>query len=223
MRACSASAPTHAEHSCLLNPLPPKLCFAFSSCRPGRLITPYDVSLILHEASVDFLFVFNQIVSCIFIIDMIFQFFLPYPEKGSRSGGLVKDHRRITLNYLRGWFTIDLLSVLPFDVVTIMGGFGDSSKVSVTRVVRLIRLLRLLKLARLLRASRIFARWRNHISLKQATLTLMFWAQVSPPATEDPFWDQSCVATGAQTTSCGVRSLPSRCTGLRARGRCSPS
>lgn len=33
----------------------------------------------------------------------------------SRKGEVVSDWRNIALNYLRGWFVVDLLAALPFD------------------------------------------------------------------------------------------------------------
>lgn len=53
------------------------------------------------------------------------------------------------------WFPVDLVSVLPFDL---MGIFLKSSVVSSLRLLRVVRLLRLTKLARIFRASRIFQR-----------------------------------------------------------------
>lgn len=33
----------------------------------------------------------------------------------SRKGEVVSDSKMIALNYLRGWFVVDLLAALPFD------------------------------------------------------------------------------------------------------------
>lgn len=33
----------------------------------------------------------------------------------SRKGEVVSDSRSIAVNYLRGWFVVDLLAALPFD------------------------------------------------------------------------------------------------------------
>lgn len=33
----------------------------------------------------------------------------------SRKGEVVSDSKSIALNYLRGWFVVDLLAALPFD------------------------------------------------------------------------------------------------------------
>ena len=46
------------------------------------------------------------------------QFFLAYREDSKEGGGrLVKDLSKIRKHYLRGWFSLDVASCLPFDVI----------------------------------------------------------------------------------------------------------
>ena len=35
----------------------------------------------------------------------------------SKSGQVVYDSRQIALNYIRGWFLLDLLAAIPFDLL----------------------------------------------------------------------------------------------------------
>lgn len=35
----------------------------------------------------------------------------------SRKGEVVSDSKQIALNYLKGWFLVDLLAALPFDLL----------------------------------------------------------------------------------------------------------
>ena len=102
---------------------------------------------------------------------MGFNFFLAYPDE-SRSGGrrLVKNFRKIRRRYLLGWFSIDLVSVVPFDL---LGLFFHSEILSRLKLIRVLRLLRLLKLARVLRASRIFRRMEANISMSYSTQGLI--------------------------------------------------
>ena len=101
-------------------------------------------------------------------VDMGFNFFLPYRES-TEGGALVKSHKRIARRYLKTWFFIDLVSVIPVD--NIMMSF-DTSGCQTRRCShgRMLRLLRLIKLARILRASRIFSRWENSISISSAAV-----------------------------------------------------
>ena len=53
----------------------------------------------------------NWVVNASFIIDIAFNFLLPYREHIRKGGALVKAHSRIARHYLRGWFLIDFVSV----------------------------------------------------------------------------------------------------------------
>ena len=45
------------------------------------------------------------------------QFFLPYKESAKKGGATIKNHNRIAFHYLETWFSIDFVSVIPFDYV----------------------------------------------------------------------------------------------------------
>ena len=70
--------------------------------------------------------------------------------------------------YLRGWFTIDIVSVFPFDLVGMLSGSNEAGNLA---VLRLVRLARLLKLMRVFKANRLLQRWATHVSLSFATQT----------------------------------------------------
>ena len=135
----------------LLTPLPPL---------PSPL-SAAEVGIGL-ETKIDALFVINQLVNVVFILDIIFQFFLPVPDvrHDAPSGELVRDHAFIAKNYIKGWFLLDVVSVLPFDVMMmIMPDIFSMGPMA--RSFKLIRIMRLIKLARVLRASRIIQRCAN--------------------------------------------------------------
>ena len=114
-------------------------------------VTPYEVSLDVSK-NLDTLFWINQVVGIIFLVDIVCQFFLP-TQNG--DGQWIKDHAKLATAYLRGWFVLDLVSVLPFDVVIASGALVvDERDRKLVRLMRLVRVLRLLKLVRILRASR---------------------------------------------------------------------
>jgi hypothetical protein len=62
------------------------------------------------------------------------QFFLAYRDD-TQGGRLVQELSLIRRNYVCGWFPVDFLSVVPFDVIGLKQ----------LKTIRLIRLLRLLK------------------------------------------------------------------------------
>ncbi len=57
----------------------------------------------------------------------------------------------ISRRYTRSWLLIDIISIIPFDVI---GVLEDSNGVSKLKVLRVVRLLRLVKLVRILKGSR---------------------------------------------------------------------
>eukprot|EP00747_Dinoflagellata_sp_TGD_P089378 gnl/TRDRNA2_/TRDRNA2_164301_c4_seq3.p1 gnl/TRDRNA2_/TRDRNA2_164301_c4~~gnl/TRDRNA2_/TRDRNA2_164301_c4_seq3.p1 ORF type:complete len:785 (+),score=143.12 gnl/TRDRNA2_/TRDRNA2_164301_c4_seq3:312-2357(+) len=95
-------------------------------------------------------------------VDLISSFFTGYVEKGVT----VMDGKRIAIHYLKTWFIVDCLIVVPDWVTRIMNfnddeeGGTDSSPV---RLLRILRLLRVLRLLRLLKLDRIWAGIYDHI------------------------------------------------------------
>ena len=79
------------------------------------------------------------------------------------DGRLIRNRKKIVVKYLRGWFAIDFLTILPYDSAKYFVP-GDIS------ILRLIRLLRLFKLLRIVRASRIFKRWESKLGLQHTTM-----------------------------------------------------
>ena len=130
-------------------------------------VTPFEVGLGL-ETKIDALFFVNQVINVIFMIDICIQFFLPVPD---HSGELIRNRKVIAKKYLCSWFAIDVVSVLPFDYVTI--GSDTTSGGPGLRSFRLFRILRLAKLVRMLRASRIIQRWQNAIDLSSSEMSLL--------------------------------------------------
>lgn len=137
------------------------------------LITPFEAAFIEDAESWDaafqgsylVLFCCNRIVDGLFLIDMIFNFFLQYPRKGGT--GMIRNIKKIRHRYLSGWFGIDFVSLVPFDVIALASDTG-SGLVG----LRMIRLLRLLKLGRILKAGRIFQRWERRLTVNHSVQTL---------------------------------------------------
>ena len=134
----------------------------------------------LLETRFDTLFIINWLVNLVFICDMVFNFVLPYKESSKKGGATVKDHKKIAKRYFSSWFTIDLISILPFDSVEVFaklttGKSPFGSNAGTLKIIKMIRLLRLLKLARILRASRIFSRWENELGMSYQKMELIKW------------------------------------------------
>lgn len=140
-------------------------------------VTPFELSLV-RNPSVGVLFVVNQFVNVVFIVDIVLQFFLPFKTSVKDGGRTIRTHSIIARTYLRGFFAIDLLSVLPLDVVDVAGGFkamvGDGNESSI-KMIRLLRLLKLLKLTRIFKSSRLISRWESRIAWTYTTKQGLFY------------------------------------------------
>lgn len=77
---------------------------------------------------------------------MLLTFFTALPIPGENYFNTSK--KAIAINYLTGWFVIDFLSVLPFQMM-VPGSQARYARFA--KLLRLLRLLRLLKLTRLVR------------------------------------------------------------------------
>eukprot|EP00930_Biecheleria_cincta_P024749 TRINITY_DN17680_c0_g1_i2.p1 TRINITY_DN17680_c0_g1~~TRINITY_DN17680_c0_g1_i2.p1 ORF type:complete len:682 (-),score=93.02 TRINITY_DN17680_c0_g1_i2:151-2196(-) len=121
------------------------------------LVTPVQVSML--EAKFDALFAFGLVIDFVFIVDMILQFFTMYPAATSIGGArrLERNHRKIILHYVKGWFIVDLLSVIPFDMVNLF--LPRDGEVGPVKSIKVVRTLRLLKMTKILKTSRMFHRF----------------------------------------------------------------
>jgi len=139
------------------------------------ILTPYETAFL--APTMNAIFVFDRVVDMSFLLDMILQFFLAYPDP-RRPERLIKAPRSIMLHYLTGWFIFDLLSLLPVDLYCIHVG-PENFNVMGFRDFEIFRMVRLVRLLRLARWSSIFDRWHTSFGITYAWLTLLkFFASV---------------------------------------------
>ena len=122
-------------------------------------VTPFEVGLNLPTAF-NGLFVCNIIIGLIFFADVLVQFVLPQPLRGSQARGesaYERRHYKLARHYLLGWFTIDVVTIIPFDILVWQGLFSGEVK-----LIKILRVLRLLKVVKVLRAVSRRRRRRRH-------------------------------------------------------------
>ena len=123
--------------------------------------TPWEVGYLPNFCFPHPLYCVNRFVDSLFVLDMLLQFFLIKLVDGPNGLHKVADPWRISTIYLRGWFVVDLISVLPFDSLgcnlEMFASESATSRLNDMKVIRTVRLLRFLKLLRLLRSSRVIA------------------------------------------------------------------
>lgn len=123
-------------------------------------VVPFTVSF---EYSDDYITYFDTFVDCMFIIDIILTFFTTYIDE---KGNLVTNLKKIRLDYLKGWFLLDVAASFPYSILVLQ--IGSESK-----VVSLIRILKIIRLVRIGKVSQKMGRL-----MQTSTVTLGMWLLV---------------------------------------------
>lgn len=82
---------------------------------------------------------------------------------------MIDDRKEVAINYLRGWFTIDLVSIIPFESITSLisdnynneDSGGQTKANSLVRITRISKLYKLAKIVKLLRLIKLAKRKRE--------------------------------------------------------------
>ena len=133
-------------------------------------VTPFEVGLNL-PTELNALLVLNTLLCAFFFVDICIQFILPQPVRDANGetiiGNYERRHSALAWRYLTGWFLIDVITTIPFDLLTYMGEINGEVK-----IFRTMRVLRLLRVIRILRASTIILRWENSFAIKSTSIAL---------------------------------------------------
>ena len=118
-----------------------------------------------------------QCMDLIFLIDMIFSFFTTIPHSSTEQE--VTDRKEIAVQYLKTWFPIELLAIIPVDLIvsslmgkpSICGMHGDCHTYEeedgapqanvVLRLPRLIKLARMIRILRMLKVMKLVKNKEN--------------------------------------------------------------
>jgi len=119
------------------------------------VIIPYRLAFVMDDdINWKVLYIFFDVM---FALDMVFCFFTSYTDKYIKRE--VTDIKLIANRYLRGWFWIDLMSIIPFEAIlntmqdeTPDSGFFRYTKLS--KMSKIIRLLRLFKILKIIKANK---------------------------------------------------------------------
>lgn len=95
-------------------------------------------------------------VDVLFAIDILVNFVSAYEDPISNLP--IISLKRISLNYLTGWFAIDVIAVAPFQLLEDLfkGEDVPGSELKLARLARLPRLYRLIRIMRMIKMLRIF-------------------------------------------------------------------
>jgi hypothetical protein len=83
-----------------------------------------------------------------FLIDVFLCFITSYTDELLQIE--ITSPKLIAINYIRGWFTIDILSIFPFDVV-LSGNSNANALIRIARIGKMYKILRLFRLLKILK------------------------------------------------------------------------
>ncbi|CAG9815007.1 unnamed protein product, partial [Phaedon cochleariae] len=147
------------------------------------IFTPYVAAFLLGEPdfnnrknkkySEDPIVIIDLIVDVTFIVDILINFRTTYVTGNDE---IVSDPVRIAFHYLKGWFLIDLVAAVPFDLL-FFGTDTDELGLDKDETTTLIGLLKTARLLRLVRVARKIDRYSEYgaavLLLLMATFALI--------------------------------------------------
>lgn len=127
---------------------------------PAQFVLGYEENRLLHFA--------DWFLTILFALDILVHFNTSLIQDRK----VVSDRKIVTIFYLKGWFLVDFLAAIPFDILIgewLLGFAGTSVALKSLRLIRLLRLARLIK---------IFHKWQNLNIINPSILRLIlfiFW------------------------------------------------
>ena len=106
----------------------------------SAIVLPYKLAFV-DEDSTDQK-AFDTSTDCIFFIDMVLSFFSAYYDSDEN---LVKNLKKIAINYLKSWFIVDIGSCVPLSFVSFQSVKDFTGILRVTKIPKLYRLVKLTK------------------------------------------------------------------------------
>ena len=127
-------------------------------------VTPFNLAFTEEVDQVIWYVVVNYSIDFLFLIDIFINFNTAYQNELYET---IDDRQKIAANYIKGWFLIDLLAIIPFELLIQMTqGDQDSSGEEFNKMVRMTRiskLYKLVKITRLLRLLKLMKKQNNQV------------------------------------------------------------
>ncbi|XP_041940783.1 potassium voltage-gated channel subfamily H member 6a isoform X1 [Alosa sapidissima] len=119
------------------------------------VFTPYSAAFLLNEQeekrrrtcgyTCNPLNVVDLVVDVMFVVDIIINFRTTYVN---RNDEVVSQPARIARHYLKGWFLIDIVAAMPFDLLIFRSSPDEPQTTTLIGLLKTARLLRLVRVAR---------------------------------------------------------------------------
>uniref|UniRef100_A0A4W5K407 Potassium voltage-gated channel, subfamily H (eag-related), member 6a n=1 Tax=Hucho hucho TaxID=62062 RepID=A0A4W5K407_9TELE len=119
------------------------------------VFTPYSAAFLLNEVEDELrrscgytcnpLNVVDLVVDVMFIVDILINFRTTYVNHNDE---VVSHPGRIAQHYFKGWFLIDIVAAIPFDLLIFRSGSDEPQTTTLIGLLKTARLLRLVRVAR---------------------------------------------------------------------------
>ena len=136
------------------------------------IVTPLRLGFDLEAEVLGFWFWLESLIDCLFVADVVVNFLTSYTDE--ETGKMVSNLCSIANAYVRSWFLLDVVSSIPFDLISYASN-GDASEdygltsgaktLKTGRVIKVMRIFKLSKLLRLARAVKVGQRLEEHLDL----------------------------------------------------------
>lgn len=115
---------------------------------------------------------FNYFVEFIFWADFVLTFVQAYRHKETQE--VITDNKKIAINYFIGWFSIDFVSIFPFEIFLQDAGSAQVAKLA--RLARMPRLSKLINVARFKNILKAFEKKKtDNTTLLNMYMTLFYY------------------------------------------------
>lgn len=126
-------------------------------------------------------------VGAMAVFEIFQDFFFPIDILVSFNTGIVKEgmlilsRKKIAINYLKGWFMVDLISSFPFSMIIeddyfdiYVSDFNKLRAIFILRIIKLNRLIRLVRLIKIIKLKAVFRYFEELSDLKAVSLFIEF-------------------------------------------------
>lgn len=114
----------------------------------------------------------NMVLDVFFLMDIVINFRTGYIDHEHST--VVFNERAIAKEYLRTWFLIDVISLLPIDYCLTALLIGNYSSLRASKIIiKLLRWPKMIKILRVSRAVRYLTRWRERYGINVTVLRIV--------------------------------------------------
>ena len=124
------------------------------------ILIPYRLAFAPHPEKFIWAFI-GYLIDFLFLVDILVILNSAYYDDNFK---IVEDRNQIAKKYLTSWFIVDLISIIPFELIFMIGNLTDYLKVTrVARIYKIIKMTRLLRLIKILRERTKLFKYINEI------------------------------------------------------------